>query len=93
MIITLINFIGSVLTKEEMEKLAKAILLAQDIREESYHKESCRYTLTQRDAAERAVSQVYGGMYLASFIDLIEDLNGYYWNDIQEIAKDIIKEK
>lgn len=93
MIYSMMAMIDNIMTKEECQKLAKAILLAQDIREISWDDKDKKYTKTQKDAAEEAVAKVYHVMYLSCYIAFIEDLNGYHWNGIQEWAQTILNIK
>lgn len=87
MVNSFLDFVCSVLTKDETVKLAMAILTAQDLRENSWIAEAEDYYKTHKTAAEEALSIVYYGNYPASYVNLIQDLNNHYWNDVQEWAK------
>ena len=67
---------------------AKVILLSQDIREQSYDKETDSYTKTDADAVIEAISKYNFNM---DYVDLIYDLNLTYWNDIRYWAKKQLK--
>lgn len=63
-----------------MEKLAKAILEAQRIHEESWDADRKEYKLSQTDAAKQACGE---DMHMAGLVCLLNVLS---WNDAQDWA-------
>lgn len=77
--------------KEETQKLAKAILLAQDIRERSWTyspgKEHGFYTTDHDEAAKQACEKLKMDNELIQVVYL---LNVTAWNNVQIWAKEIL---
>lgn len=90
MICPYLSFLTTILTKEEIVEMAEIILEAQRIHEESWVKEFSRYSLTMKQAAEKALHPHPNKTH---YLDLIADFNGYYWNDVQSWAEEIIRSK
>jgi hypothetical protein len=70
-------------SKDEQRKVAKTVLLSQDIREESWIPEKSKYKLNEQEAADKAVKEVDLDDHWAF---VIGHWNFFYWNDCQEWA-------
>lgn len=73
--------------KDCMENFARAILRAQEHREESYNEEKKEYTLSHKEAAERGAIGLGFDQRVTQPICL---LNLLAWNDIQAWAEKTI---
>lgn len=79
--------------KDELKKVAKAILIAQDIREESWiytneEKTIGDYQLNNEKSAAQAVKNCE---ISKDWISIIAHWNNFGWNDIQWWAQEIIR--
>ncbi len=72
-----------------MEDLALAILLAQDLHDESFNEDTLTYSVSQNEAADKAGSKLGFDKRATQVIFL---LNTCCWNNIQSWAEDILKE-
>ena len=75
------------MNKEELVKLSKAILLAQDIREKSWDETINAYHKTERRVSEEACKELGLPEF---YIKIVWDLIFFNWNDSQGIAESII---
>jgi len=70
-------------SKEEQRKVAKAVLLSQDIKEESWIPEKSKYKLNEKEASDQAVKEVGLDNHWTFVIGY---WNLFYWNGCQEWA-------
>lgn len=68
-------------------KLARAVLMAQDFREESWDDVTKQYTRTNFMAASEAVQKAELDPF---YEELIGAWNNFYWNDIQSWADTVM---
>lgn len=73
--------------KTELVSLAKTVLLAQDLREDSWSVSKVKYNLTIVEASEQAVNKKGLRESLSS---IVIDLNLFHWNEVQGWAQAII---
>ncbi|MCK5021028.1 MAG: hypothetical protein KAS32_28715 [Candidatus Peribacteraceae bacterium] len=74
--------------KDELVKVAKAILLAQDLREDSWDGEVKTYTKTSVESSTESVNTI--GLK-SVWAEIILGWNFHMWNDSQAWAQDIIE--
>lgn len=74
------------------KRIAKAILQAQDIREDSWNDALNNYDVTIYEASEIAgLANGFNETNDDAIINLIASLNSEYWNEIQDWAINIVK--
>ena len=78
--------------QSDIFKISKIILRSQDIREESYNKNTNGYNLPINDAVKMAFKEVDYDDPTNIMLNIITNLNEQYWNDIQYQAESKIKE-
>lgn len=78
----------NLLSKEKQKVVAKAILAAQDIKEDSWNGKG--YDKDDIMSAKEAVEMYELEDY---FSVIVSDLNFFYWNDAQGFAETILKNK
>jgi len=71
--------------KEERSKVAKAVLLAQDIHEDSWDTSKDKYIISTVSAATQAVAKFSLPKH---WITIISECNTTAWDDIQDWAKE-----
>jgi len=76
------------LKKEELVRVAKAILRSQDIREESWIPTETNYKLNEQEASVQAVDE-FKLDNIWKYV--ITEWNMFYWNDVQGWAEAIIE--
>ena len=89
-----LSLICALLKKEEVTILAKAVLDAQEIREESWDPLKSCYLLNNEEAAMDAVNwEVPSEENKMIIVNFIASANDEYWNDIQWWAEATLEEK
>ena len=78
-------------SKKEQVSLAKAILEAQDIIEDSWSEDDRRYSKTHSMAALEAVN-IHMKEDKKFWAHIISGWNTHFWNDVQWFAVGILKE-
>lgn len=72
--------------KAEIKQVAKAILLSQDIKEESWNGKN--YTRTVFDSSQKAVKDTALDNF---WVTIIHNWNLFMWDEVQEFAKELLK--
>jgi hypothetical protein len=75
--------------KEELVKVAKAILSCQDIKELSWDKDKSEYEKSMFQSSREAVEYIGLDKF---WIPIIHHWNTFMWNDVQAFAQDIIED-
>jgi hypothetical protein len=75
--------------KDELQKVARAALLAQDIKEHSWDAKKEEYKLNDREASIKAVDDLGIDPFWRG---IIGDWTAFCWNDVQYWAQEILKQ-
>jgi len=90
------DFVYSVCTEEQTLAIAKTILEAQDIREDSWIKEETKYAFGHLESTAKAADIHLEGFFTGTEIDVvvnfISDMNMMCWNDVQMFAVAVLQE-